>query len=161
MDAFVFATAVFQRYRSQPAHKCLFVWGLGLIFYGIGGACEAFTGIFGFHPVVLKLWYLFGAILVAAWLGQGTVFFLSPARWVRITTFILVAASVFAAGAVIIAGVDPNCRAGVELTGKAFTTTWVRLITPFFNIYGTVTLVGGALLPGRPPGPNIPRPIGN
>jgi len=145
MLSFIFAAAVFRRYQTRPTHKHLFVWGVGLIFYGIGGACEAFTGVFGFHPVVLKLWYLCGAILVAAWLGQGTVFLLAHDRWVRITTIILTVASVFAALAVIVAGVDPNYQAGVELTGKAFTTTWVRLITPFFNIYGTVTLVGGAL----------------
>ncbi len=143
--SFVFAAAVFKRFFSRPAHQHLFVWGIGLVFYGIGGACEAFTGAFGFNPVVLKIWYLFGAILVAAWLGQGTVFLLARDKWVRITTVILVVASIFATFAVIIAGVDPNYQVGAELTGKAFTTTWVRTLTPFFNIYGTVTLTGGAL----------------
>jgi hypothetical protein len=143
--SFIFAAAVFTRYASRPSHKHLLVWGIGLVFYGIGGACEAFTGAFGFNPVVLKIWYLFGAILVAAWLGQGTVFLLAREKWVRITTIILATASVLATIAVIIAGVDPNYQAGAELTGKAFTTTWVRTLTPFFNIYGTVTLTGGAL----------------
>ncbi|MCL4394717.1 MAG: hypothetical protein M1482_07925, partial [Chloroflexi bacterium] len=76
-------------------------------------------------------------------LGQGTVFLLARERWVRITTIVLVIASVFATFAVIIASVDPNYQTGAELTGKAFTTTWVRMLTPFFNIYGTVTLTGG------------------
>ena len=143
--SFVFAAAVFKRYSTRPTHKHLLVWGIGLVFYGIGGACEAFTGAFGFNPLVLKVWYLFGAILVAAWLGQGTVFLLARAKWVRATTIILVAASLFATFAVIIAGVDPSYKVGAELTGKAFTTTWVRMLTPFFNIYGTVTLTGGAL----------------
>lgn len=143
--SFIFATAVFRRYLGRPSHKHLLVWGIGLVFYGIGGACEAFTGAFGFNPVVLKIWYLFGAILVAAWLGQGTVFLLARDQWVRITTVILTLASLFAVYAVIVAGVDPNYQAGAELTGKAFTTTWVRMLTPFFNIYGTVTLTGGAL----------------
>jgi len=115
------------------------------VFYGIGGACEAFTGAFGFNPLVLKVWYLFGAILVAAWLGQGTVFLLARNQWVRATTIILVAASLFATFAVIIAGVDLSYKVDAELTGKAFITTWVRMLTPFFNIYGTVTLTGGAL----------------
>lgn len=143
--SFVFAAAVLARYLDQRQRTPLLVWGIGLVFYGIGGAMEAFTGAFGFNPIVLKIWYLFGAILVAAWLGQGTVFLLAREKWVRVTTGVLVIASVFAAIAVILAGVDPNYRAGAELTGKAFTTTWVRMITPFFNIYGTVTLVGGAL----------------
>lgn len=143
--SFVFAAAVFKRYFSRSRRHHLFVWSIGLVFYGIGGATEAFTGAFGFNPIVLKVWYLFGAILVAAWLGQGTVFLLARDQWVRITTVILVLASLFAAFAVISAGVDPNYQVGAELTGKAFTTTWVRMLTPFFNIYGTVTLTGGAL----------------
>lgn len=143
--SFVFAAAVFKRYAARPTHKQLLVWGIGLVFYGIGGACEAFTGAFGFNPIVLRIWYLFGAILVAAWLGQGTVFLLARDKWVRVTTIILIAASLLATFAVIIAGVDPNYQVGAELTGKAFTTGWVRMLTPFFNIYGTVTLVGGAL----------------
>lgn len=143
--SFVFAAAVFKRYLARRGHKHLFVWGIGLVFYGIGGACEAFTGAFGFNPLVLKVWYLFGAILVAAWLGQGTVFLLAREKWARLTAVLLLLASIFATFAVIIAEVDPNYQVGVELTGRAFTTTWVRMLTPFFNIYGTVTLVGGAL----------------
>jgi hypothetical protein len=143
--SFIFAIAVFKRFFSRAGHNHLFVWGIGLIFYGIGGACEAYTGAFGFNPIILKVWYLFGAILVAAWLGQGTVFLLARDRWIKLTTIILTTCSILATGAVIIAGVDPNYQTGVELTGKAFTTTWVRMLTPFFNIYGTVTLVGGAL----------------
>lgn len=143
--SFVFAAAIFGRYLRRPGHHHLFVWGIGTVFYGIGGASEALTGAFGFSPVVLKIWYLFGAILVAAWLGQGTVFLLARDRWVRVTTIVLVIASVFAAFAVALASVDPTYQAGAELTGKAFTTTWVRMLTPFFNIYGTVTLAGGAL----------------
>jgi uncharacterized membrane protein HdeD (DUF308 family) len=34
---------------------------------------------------------------------------------------------------------------GSELSGHAITTPGVRVLTPFFNLYGTITLVGGAL----------------
>lgn len=143
--SFVFAFAVVKKWSGRRSHKHLLVWGIGLLFYGIGGAAEAYTGAFGFNPLVLRIWYLFGAVLVAAWLGQGTVFLLARDKWVRLTTIILTVASVLAAIAVFVAPVDPSYQAGAELTGKAFSVTWVRMITPFFNIYGTVTLVGGAL----------------
>ena len=143
--SFVFAFAVFKRWNARRSHRHLFVWGIGLIFYGIGGLAEAYTGAFGFNPFVLRVWYLFGAVLVAAWLGQGTVFLLARDKWVRRTTIILTIASVLAAIAVFAAPVSADYQSGTELTGKAFSVTWVRLITPFFNIYGTVTLVGGAL----------------
>ncbi len=143
--SFVFAFAVFSRWNARRSHQHLLVWGIGLTFYGIGGLCEAYTGAFGFNPVVLKIWYLFGAVLVAAWLGQGTVFLLARDKWVKLTTIILTIASIAAAVAVIIAPVNPEYQTGAELTGKAFSVTWVRMITPFFNIYGTIALVGGAL----------------
>ncbi len=143
--SFVFAFAVITKWNKRRSHKHLLVWGIGLIFYGIGGAAEAYTGAFGFNPFVLRIWYLFGAVLVAAWLGQGTVFLLARDKWVKITTIILTVASIAAAIAVFIAPVNMDYQTGTELTGKAFSVTWVRMITPFFNIYGTVTLVGGAL----------------
>lgn len=143
--SFVFAFAVISKWNARRSHKHLLVWGIGLVFYGIGGAAEAYTGAFGFNPFVLRVWYLFGAVLVAAWLGQGTVFLLARDKWVKITTIILTTASIAAALAVFVAPVNPDFQTSTELTGKAFSVTWVRMITPLFNIYGTVTLVGGAL----------------
>jgi len=35
--------------------------------------------------------------------------------------------------------------AGSELSGHAIVTGGVRILTPFFNLYGTIALVGGAL----------------
>ena len=73
--SFVFAAFIFKRYMDRRrAH--LLLWGLGMVFYGIGGFCEAYFGAFGWNPLIFRLWYLFGAILVAAWLGQGTVYLL-------------------------------------------------------------------------------------
>ena len=70
-----------------------FMLGIGMVFYGVGGFCEAFYGTFGWNPVVFRLWYLFGAILVAAWLGQGTVFLLAKKNWANITMALLVLGS--------------------------------------------------------------------
>jgi hypothetical protein len=63
-------------------------------------------------------------------------------------TFIaLLAGSVFAAYWIFSAPVDatPLLADVPELTGKGVLPRNVRLITPFFNLYGVVTLVGGAL----------------
>jgi hypothetical protein len=38
-----------------------------------------------------------------------------------------------------------SLHTGSELSGHAIVTSGVRLLTPFFNLYGTVTLVGGAI----------------
>jgi hypothetical protein len=121
-----------------------------MVFYGIGGFCEAYYGAFGWHPLVFRLWYLFGAILVAAWLGQGTVYLLAKRRWADVLMAILSVASLFALIRVSTAELDPSLmttsvHTGSELSGHAIVTPGVRVLTPFFNLYGTVTLVGGAV----------------
>ena len=147
--SFIFAFLVFKRYRNKGgAH--LFLWGLGMTFYGIGGFCEAYYGAFGWNPLVFRLWYLFGAILVAAWLGQGTVYLLAKRRWANISMAILAVGSLYAAIRVFSAELDPSLlttsvHTGSELSGHAIVTSGIRTLTPYLNLYGVVTLVGGAV----------------
>lgn len=142
--SFIFAFFVLRRWWFGRRTYSLF-WGIGMLFYGIGGAMEALYGFFGWHPLVFRLWYLFGAILVAAWLGQGTVFLLVRKRWAYWLFYILLAASIYAAYRVFTAELDPSLMISGELSGHAIATPGVRILTPFFNIYGLVTLVGGAI----------------
>jgi hypothetical protein len=128
----------------------LLLWGIGMIFYGIGGFCEFYYGAFGWNSLVYRLWYLFGAILVAAWLGQGTVYLLVKRKWANALMGVLALASLYAAIRVVSATLDPSLmttsvHTGSELSGHAIVTSGVRSLTPFFNLYGTLTLVGGAL----------------
>ena len=140
---FVFAALVIRRYAWRHGTHLL-VWGIGLIMYGIGSACESYYYLFGWSSLVFRIWYLFGAILVAAWLGQGTIYLLARKRWATPTMIILLLASLFAAYRVAGAQLDPAMAPG-ELTGRVITSSGVRLLTPFFNTYGTVALVGGAV----------------
>jgi hypothetical protein len=149
ITSFVFAFFVFKRFQvKKPAH--LLLWGIGLVFYGIGGFCEFFYGAFGWNPLIYRLWYLFGAILVAAWLGQGTVYLLARRSWANVLMVILGLGSVYAAVRVFGAQLDPSLmtsslHTGSELSGHAIVNSGVRALTPFFNLYGTLTLVGGAV----------------
>lgn len=147
--SFIFAAFVFRRYWIRHGQHLL-LWTIGMIFYGIGGFCEAFYGIFGWNPLIFRLWYLFGAILVAAWLGQGTVYLLARPRVATISMIVLGLGSLYALVRVFGAELDPtlmtsSLHTGSELSGKAIVSGGVRSLTPFFNLYGTVTLVGGAL----------------
>lgn len=147
--SFIFAFFVLKRYaKRKRAH--LLLWGIGTIFYGIGGFCEFYYGAFGWNAFVFRLWYLFGAILVAAWLGQGTVYLLAKRKWAQTLMFILGVASLYAVFKVFGAALDPSLmigkgHTGAELSGHAITSGGVRILTPFFNIYGTFALVGGAI----------------
>lgn len=142
--SFIFAFFVLRRWRYGRRLYTLF-WGIGMLFYAIGGAMEALYGFFGWHPLVFRLWYLFGAILVAAWLGQGTVFLLVRKGWAYWLFYILLAASIFATYRVFVAELDPTQMIAGELSGHAIVTPGVRILTPFFNLFGVITLVGGAI----------------
>jgi hypothetical protein len=146
--SFIFAILVFKRYLARKgAH--LLLWGIGMVFYGIGGFCEAYYGAFGWNPQIFRLWYLFGAILVAAWLGQGTVYLLANRKLANVLMVLLALGSFYGLVRVFTASLDPSLmtsslHTGNELSGHAITSPGIRILTPFFNLYGTVTLVGGA-----------------
>lgn len=146
--SFIFAALVLKRYFERRGTHLL-LWGIGMVFYAIGGFCEAHFGIFGWNEWIYRTWYLVGAILVAAWLGQGTVYLLVKKQWANLLMVLLGLGSLFAVYRVFSAELDPSLlttsvHTGSELSGHAITTRGVRMLTPIFNIYGTLTLVGGA-----------------
>lgn len=145
----IFAVFVFRRYlQRRGAH--LLLWGAGMVFYAVGGFCEGYYGAFGWNPLIFRLWYLFGAILVAAWLGQGTVYLLAKKRWAHGMMVIVAVGSLYGVYKVFTAQLDPtllttSVHTGSELSGHAITTPGVRTLTPLFNLFGVVALVGGAV----------------
>ncbi|HSR26360.1 MAG TPA: hypothetical protein VLW53_22580, partial [Candidatus Eisenbacteria bacterium] len=61
-----------QRRRAFQA-----VWGVGLLWYAISTGSQFAGAAAGWSPALYRAWYLFGALLVAAYLGMGTVYLLS------------------------------------------------------------------------------------
>jgi len=145
---FVFALLVFRRYVARRGPHLL-LWGIGLVMYGIGSFAEAYHTVVGFNDLVFRLWYLFGAMLVAAWLGQGTAYLLvrrriAGVRIAHILMALLLLGSLYGAFKVFSAQLDPALMPGESLSGHAIVTPGVRVLTPFFNTYGVLLLVGGA-----------------
>jgi hypothetical protein len=144
-----FVVAVFSRYARRGGPHLLF-WGIGLTLYGLGTFSEAFLGL-AWSPFVLRVWYLCGAMLTAAWLGQGTLYLLvrkpSVANgWMIALTIVSIAAilAVFLApmtGAAYDTSLPASVQYKAILTRGPLTIT----LTILLNIYGTVLLVGGAL----------------
>ena len=145
--SFIFAIFVFKRYSVKKGNHLL-LWGIGMVFYGIGGLTEGLFGLNGWSTLGFKLWYLFGAILVAAWLGQGTIYLLAKKKTAKISMIILLVLSILAAVYVFSYDISEPTVVMEELSGKlvypddGFSP---RKTTPFFNIFGTLGLVGGAV----------------
>ena len=150
--AFAFTISVFQRYRRRGGTHLL-LWGIGLFFFGLGTLTEVIL-LFTYSDLVLKVWYLCGAMLTAAWLGQGTVHLLVRRPGIAITlTVILTIVSIVAAILIFTTPVNASAAAVYNLNQPAsaqYQDILVRsgiivFLTIILNIYGTVTLVGGAI----------------
>ena len=146
---FAFVIAVYTRYRQRGGVHLL-LWAVGLLFYGIGTLSEVSLSL-TYNIFVLKIWYLTGAMLTAAWLGQGTVHLLiRKGSAARVTTWVLGAVSALALFLVLSA---PSLSGNYEIARPAseqykdFLTRGglTVFLTILLNIYGTLTLVGGAI----------------
>ena len=147
-----FVVDVFRRYARRPSHVHLLVWGVGLAMFALGTLSEVVLNL-TWNEIAFRSWYLFGAILTAAWIGQGTVLLLVRRTWVQVVTVVLAVVSV---GVAIWLFATPLVTSGFHL-GTPISLQYgdilpkgepVRLSTIPFNIYGTITLVGGALWSG-------------
>jgi hypothetical protein len=150
----VFVVSVFRRWWiRRKAH--FLVWSIGLAMFGAGSFAEAYFAAIGWSPAIFFIWYLFGAALNAGWIGHGTLLLLFRKRWTIILTTLLIAGSLIAA--LLMLRVMPLLDPSGYTTDLPISDQYreimppisdgatVRLTTPFFNIYGLVTLVGGAL----------------
>ena len=144
-----FTVAVYNRYRQRGGTHLL-LWAFGLLLYGIGTLCEVILGL-TFNIFVLKIWYLTGAMLTAAWLGMGTVHLLfRKGNAAQVMTWLLAGTSVLALVLIMIAPVTSTTfdvtRPVSEQYGQIFSRNGLTiLLTILLNIYGTLTLVGGAI----------------
>lgn len=137
----VFALVVLDQFFARRKPYQL-VWAIGLFMYFLSTGTEFWVGVWGLNQVVYRMWYLIGAIFVAAYLGMGTLYLLLRRRTSHTIMAVLVLASLYAIFRVSTASVDLSTIS--TLTGAAMPKD-VRLLTPFFNSFGTFALVGGAI----------------
>lgn len=148
---FIFAAAVFNRFKVRHGSHLL-LWSIGLVLYGIGALTEVVL-LFTFNAIALKVWYLSGAMLTAAWLGQGTINLLVRRRGIAPTlNVILIIASLLAVVLVFIAPITSAAASfnpAQPVTGQyqdiLTRPALVKVLTILLNTYGTFTLVGGAI----------------
>lgn len=143
-----FVIEVMRRWRHRRA-PYLLVWAVGLTMFGIGSFAEAYSAL-DWSASVFVLWYLFGAMLNAAWLGQGTVYLLARRPVAHASLVVLVALSFVGLYGMTTMSLDASAFSTDSALSDLYREilpegAWVRGLTPLFNIYGLLTLVGGAI----------------
>jgi hypothetical protein len=125
------------------------IWTIGLFLFSLAAFSQFLGTVNGWveNPNYYRLWYLAGAMGTSSFLGMGTIFLMWPRRIGVIILSVLVTAFVIAGIMVFSAPVDLSMlpqHSTEEVTGKAF-PTYLRALTPFFNIFGAGFLAFGAL----------------
>ena len=137
----IFALSLLDQFFARRKPYQL-IWTVGLLMYFISTGTEFWIEAWGLNEVAYRLWYLVGAMFVAAYLGMGTLYLLTPRRVAHIILVVLLLSSLYAVFRVLTASTDLSSLH--NLSGQAM-PQGVRLMTPFFNTFGTVALVGGAI----------------
>jgi len=139
-----FATTLYKRWLLRRSPH-LWWWAFGISTYGAGTAIESAITLFGNTVALTKTWYIAGALLGGYPLAQGSLFLSWPRplarRLTAVTmTFVFVASILVVISPVNLAMLEPNRPSGAILAWH-----WIRLLTPFINVYAVFFLIGGAI----------------
>lgn len=142
--ALAFTGVLWSRYRERGGLHLLW-WGLGTLTYAAGTITESLTTLFGWQEGVFRAWYITGALLGGAPLAQGSVYLLCSRKIADRLTVAAGTVILVAAACAVLSPIDYGRVEPFRLTGKVLAWTWVRLFSPFINLYAVTFLVGGAI----------------
>jgi len=144
-----FAGLVFRQYlaRRKP-HQA--AWSVGLLFYGVAAVFEAWSEYSGsWDPTVYRLYIVLAASLVG-FLGLGSLYLIARRQWLGhlYLGFTLAAFAVFLYGSFTAELDMSKLVPGITVGGQALGESlgFPRVMSLFFNIPGSIFLLGGALL---------------
>jgi hypothetical protein len=91
-----------------------------------------------------KLWYVTGALLGGYPLAQGSVYLTHSKKFADRATMITLPFVIIASILVFLSPVRMEMLQVTRPTGAILGWSWIRLLTPFINIYASFFLIGGA-----------------
>jgi general stress protein CsbA len=143
--ALFFAAQLVARYRERRGLHHVW-WAIGMLTYAAGTLTESLTTLTGWHEAVFRAWYITGALLGGAPLAQGTVYLFFSRRSANRLTALVATVVLVAATCVILSPIDYSAVQPYRLTGRVLEWHWVRLFSPFINLYAVTFLIGGAIV---------------
>jgi len=141
-----FCYVLFRAWRERKSGPHLAWWTAGVFFYGLGTALESTITLAGNSVELTKAWYIAGALLGGYPLAQGVAYLLLKRKTANILSAITIP---FVIATSILVWMSPANVAMLEPhrpTGAVIGWSWIRLMTPFINLYAFAFLVGGAIL---------------
>ncbi|OGT28127.1 MAG: hypothetical protein A2Z17_02550 [Gammaproteobacteria bacterium RBG_16_66_13] len=125
-------------------------WASALLVWTLAVAAETAAAAQGaWSPLTYRVYYACGALMVAAWLGAGSLFLAASPRLARANAFLVAALSLAGVLAMAAFPVDPSLLGRTDALGfvevKVFPIVPVRLLVILANVLGTLTFVGSAL----------------
>lgn len=141
-----FTGVLFRHLRARNYAPHLGWWTAGVFLYGVGTFTEAFVALFGWREPIFRAWYISGALLGGFPLAQGTVYLLYSRQTANRLSLVYVPFILVAAVFVLLTPVNYDLVETQRLSGQVIAWQWVRLFSPFINIYAFIFLAGGAIL---------------
>ncbi|MEI6668671.1 MAG: hypothetical protein WCP29_10985 [Acidobacteriota bacterium] len=138
-----FATLLFRKFFKRKTPH-LFWWAFGVACYGSGTVVESLITLTGNTVLLNKLWYVTGALLGGYPLAQGSVYLAHSKKFADRATAITVPFVVIASILVFLSPVRMEMLQATRPTGAILGWSWIRLLTPFINLYASFFLIGGA-----------------
>jgi len=147
------AIFIFDQHLLRPRPYKL-MWSLGLAFYGIAAAAAAAGAAGGWTVAEYKLWYGFGGVLTAAYLGLGSFYLLGPRRVAHVLAALAALVTVYAIVRVALYPVPLAVAARIARSTTAQVTDVkalpvmpgdLTLLAILMNIPGALFLFGGAV----------------
>ena len=132
--------------KTRKTGPHLWWWAAGVAFYGLGTALEGSITLFGNTLLLTKVWYIAGALLGGYPLAQGVVYLLLKRKTANVLSYVTVPFILATATIVALSPVDASALEPFRPSGSILVWSWVRLMTPFINLYAFAFLVGGAVL---------------
>ncbi len=134
-----------RRYLTKKSRHLLW-WSVGVFTYGLGTFLESAITIFGNTAFLNKSWYVAGAILGGYPLAQGSVYLHLKKKNADLLSLITIPFILFASICVFASPVNYEFLEVYRPSGNSIAWQWVRLLTPFINIYAAIFLIGSAFL---------------
>lgn len=144
---FALAIVIFTHYAAAPSRRLHeLIWGVSFWLFGLGAMAEVFGSLAGWNGIIVRAYYISGAILAVAYLGLGEAILLWPGRPARIAMGIGVLFTLVTVVVLATAPLDTAVlHSDVPWRAVAAKGSLPAVLAGISNSIGTLLIVGGAL----------------